>query len=98
MAFFDVGELAAYEIHSPEGILNLPKEARAGIAGWSYDRNDNFTLKLIDRSKTLDQLSRHLGLYNDRLTVNISEGLADRVRRAKARGVEFNELKKGDIW
>ncbi|MGY4467324.1 phage terminase small subunit [Bradyrhizobium sp. LB9.1b] len=72
-------------ICSPAHIAGLPENVRRAIVGWSWDRNQNFTLKLADKSKALDQLARHLSLYNDRLEVTSVEGLADRIARAKAR-------------
>ena len=42
-------------------------------------------LKRVDRLKALDMLARHLALYNDSLEVKVTDGLADRLARAKAR-------------
>lgn len=72
-------------ICSPAHIAGLPENVRRAIVGWSWDRNQNFTLKLADKSKALDQLARHLSLYNDRLEVSGVEGLAERIARAKHR-------------
>lgn len=72
-------------ITSPAHISGLSENVRRAIVGWGWDRNDNFTLKLADKSKALDQLARHLSLYNDRLEVSAVEGLADRLARLKAR-------------
>lgn len=72
-------------ISSPAHIAGLSESVRRAIVGWSWDRNQNFTLKLADKSKALDQLARHLSLYNDRLEVSAVEGLGDRIERAKAR-------------
>lgn len=44
-------------------------------------------VKRVDRLKALDMLARHLSLYNDRLEVSVTDGLADRVQRAKERGI-----------
>jgi phage terminase small subunit len=43
-------------------------------------------IKRMDRLKALDMLARHLALYNDKIEVKVTDGLADRVARAKARG------------
>lgn len=72
-------------ISSPAHIAGLPETVRRAIVGWGWDRNQNFTLKLADKSKALDQLARHLSLYNDRLEVATIDGLGDRIERAKAR-------------
>lgn len=37
------------------------------------------TVKLVDKTKNLDMLMRHLGQYNDKLQVSGLEGLADRL-------------------
>lgn len=72
-------------ITSPAHIAGLPENVRRAIVGWSWDRNENFTLKLADKSKALDQLARHLSLYNDRLEVSTLDTLADRLERAGRR-------------
>src|SRR5882672_1889337 len=76
-------------ITSPAHIAGLPENVRRAIVGWGWDRNQNFTLKLADKSKALDQLARHLSLYNDRLEVASVEGLGDRIKRAKARAAAY---------
>lgn len=74
-------------ITSPAHIAGLPEGVRRAIVGWGWDKNQNFTLKLADKSKALDQLARHLSLYNDRLEVSSVEALGDRIARAKARAL-----------
>lgn len=66
-------------------IKRLPEKVRRVIVGWGYDRNQNFTVKLADKSKALDQLARHLSLYNDKLDVSGVDQLADRLSRAAKR-------------
>lgn len=73
-------------------ILKLPEDVRRAIVGWGYDRNQNFTLKLADKSKALDQLARHLSLYNDKLEVTGLDALADRLARANARILDVPAL------
>lgn len=72
-------------ISGARDIKKLPEGIRRAIVGWGYDKNQNFTLKLADKSKALDQLARHLSLYNDKLQVEVTDNLADRMARAKAR-------------
>ena len=72
-------------IASPRDIKKLPEAIRRAIVGWGYDRNQNFTIKLADKSKALDQLARHLSLYNDKLEVTGLGALADRMERAVKR-------------
>jgi phage terminase small subunit len=75
-----------YGLRGPADIKRLPEKVRRAIVGWSWDKNLMFTVKLADKSKALDQLARHLALYNDKLEVTGLDGWADRVARAKARG------------
>lgn len=72
-------------ITSPVDIRTLPENVRRAIVGWGWDRNQNFTLKLADKSKALDQLARHLSLYNDKIEVNGVDALAERLARAAKR-------------
>lgn len=72
-------------ITGPLSIAHLPEDIRRAIVGWGYDRNQNFTIKLADKSKALDQLARHLSLYNDKLEVGGLSALADRLERAHKR-------------
>ena len=74
-----------YGLRSPADIKRLPENLRRAIIGWGWDRNQNFTVKLADKSKALDQLARHLALYNDSLKVNGLDGLGARLERAKRR-------------
>lgn len=72
-------------LRGPADIKRLPENVRRAIVGWGYDRNQNFTVKLADKSKALDQLARHLSLYNDKLEVTGVDALADRLARAANR-------------
>ena len=73
-------------LRNPADIKRLPEKLRRAIVGWGWDRNGNFTVKLADKSKALDQLARHLSLYNDKLEVTGVDALADRLARASKRG------------
>ncbi|QYA11718.1 terminase small subunit [Rhizobium sp. AB2/73] len=74
-----------YGLRGPNDIRRLTENVRRAIVGWGYDRNQNFSVKLADKSKALDQLARHLSLYNDRIEVTSVDGLADRLNRIAAR-------------
>ena len=43
-----------------------------------------------DRIKRLELLGRHVGVqaFKDAVDVSVTDGLSDRVKRAKARGIE----------
>jgi len=70
-------------LRGPLDIKRLPEMVRRAIVGWGYDKNQNFTVKLADKSKALDQLARHLSLYRDELKVTGLDGLAERLARAQ---------------
>jgi phage terminase small subunit len=82
MAFYDPVDLTG--LGSPRDIKHLPEDVRRAIVGWSWDRNGNFTIKLADKSKALDQLARHLSLYNDKVELQGLDQLAERLARARA--------------
>lgn len=69
-------------------IKRLPENVRRAIVGWHWDKAGNFVVKLADKSKALDQLARHLSLYNDKLMLGSVDGLADRLARADARQLD----------
>lgn len=75
-------------LRSARDIKYLPEDIRRAIVGWGYDRNQNFTIKLADKGKALDQLARHLSLYNDKIEVSTVDALAERLARAAQRGGE----------
>lgn len=70
----------------------MPKKLRRAIVGWGYDRNQNFTVKLADKSKALDQLARHLSLYNDKLEVTGLNALAERLEPVHVCWIRFGIL------
>jgi hypothetical protein len=74
-----------YGSRGPANIKRLPEKVRRAIVGWGWDRNQNFTIKLADKSKALDYLARHLSLYNDKLEVAGLDALAERLARASKR-------------
>lgn len=74
-----------YGLTGPGDIKALPEGVRRAITGWSWDKAGRFVVKLADKSKALDQLARHLSLYNDKIAVDVTDALADRLARAKAR-------------
>jgi phage terminase small subunit len=54
------------DVKSPEDVANLPEDARRAIVGWSWDRNGNFTIKLV-KEGALEMLGRHHGLFKERV-------------------------------
>lgn len=49
---------------------NLTDEQKKAIAGIKEGAN-GIEVKLVDKTKALEMLSRHLGLFNDKLNVNV---------------------------
>ena len=96
MAFYDPGSLTGVRreengdysfdgIGGPEDIRDLPEDVRRAIVGWSWDKAGNFTLKLADKGRALDQLARHLGLFNDKVDVNLKGSFSERIMEARNR-------------
>ena len=44
---------------------DIPEADRKAIVGISYDKNNNMVLKLADKQKALESLSKHLGLFEE---------------------------------
>jgi hypothetical protein len=59
--------------------------ARAGLRMGTVRK-----IRQSDRIKRLELLGRHVGVqaFKDAVDVSVTDGLADRVKRAKARGIE----------
>lgn len=71
-------------LRDPDEIPFLPEDVRRCIDGWGYDKYGHFEIKLADKSKALEQLARHLGLFKDVVEVQVNETLAARLAKAKA--------------
>ena len=84
IAFLDPKDIVTVPLSGPLDIASLPDHVRRIIVGWKFTEH-GFEIKLSDKSKALEQLARHLGLFNDKLNVDMTVGLADRVRRARER-------------
>lgn len=89
-AFDDEGKLKdpsqwdddfAASIASIEVVSRAAKPDETGKRGVEYVHK----IKTWDKISALDKLARHLGLYNDTLSVNVTDDLAERLARAKER-------------
>lgn len=58
---------------------DLSEAARAAYAGLKVTK-EGIELKAHDRMRALEMLGRHLGIFNDKLDVNLTHKLADRMR------------------
>lgn len=67
MAFYDPADIGNCKITCPADIAQLPEKIRRAIIGWSWDRNQNFTLKLAPKTPNLELIGRHLGMFVDRV-------------------------------
>lgn len=78
IGFLDAADLASIKAASgPQDIPKLPEHVRRAIAGWSWDKQGNFTLKIEPKTKALELIGKHLAMFTDRtehtgnVTVNI---------------------------
>ena len=65
LAHYDPRELAGYNITGPACIRCLPENLARAIIGWSWDKNNNFVLKLAAKTAELTLLGKHLGTWNE---------------------------------
>ena len=93
LAFFDPRKLFD-ETGRPLSIQQLDDDTAAVIAGVDICQVGNsemgigeiLKMKIADKKGALDSVARHLGMFNDKLNLNITDALADRLSRAKGRG------------
>lgn len=89
LAFFDPRKLLNDD-GTPKPINELDDDTAAAIAGLDIEEaNDNRGVvrkyKIADKKGALDSVARHLGMFNDKLNLNVTDALADRLSRAKSR-------------
>ncbi len=82
LAMFDPKDLT--RLTGPRDIEDLPEDIRRAIVGWSWDKNGNFTVKMA-KEKALEMLGRHHKLFTDKIEVDVTASLADRIKEARER-------------
>lgn len=96
LAFYDPADVAMctdengepIEIKCPRDIAKLPVHIRKAIVGWSWDRNNNFTLKFAPKPATLEMLGRHLNLWDSTGDDALKQGLAALIQEGRQRASE----------
>ena len=92
LAFFDPRKLFD-STGRPKAIHELDDDTAAVVAGLDVVNVGNAELgegevlkfKLADKKGALDSVARHLGMFNDKLDLNVITPLAERLARARAR-------------
>jgi phage terminase small subunit len=92
LAFFDPRKLLNAD-GTPKSIHELDDDTAAAVAGIDIVTRGNEDLgyadimkvKLADKSKNLELLGRHLKLFTDKIEVDVSDSLADRIKEARER-------------
>jgi phage terminase small subunit len=62
LGLYDPADIASTPMNGPEDIGKLPEPARRAIAGWGYDREGRFTVKLSPKVPALVEIGKHLGV------------------------------------
>lgn len=65
--YVEVDDDGAVKIKATASLTDEQKKAIAGIK----EGANGVEVKLVDKTKALEMLSRHLGLFNDKLNVNV---------------------------
>ncbi len=81
---------------APLAIHQLDDDTAAAIAGLDVVQvgnsevgvGDVLKYKLCDKKGALDSVARHLGMFNDKLDLKVTDALADRLARARKRTSE----------
>lgn len=96
LAFYDPADVAMctdengdpVEIKGPRDIAKLPVHIRKAIVGWSWDRNNNFTLKFAPKQATLNMLGQHFKLWSGEGDDALKQGLAALIQEGRKRASE----------
>lgn len=99
LAFYDPADVALctdengepVEVKGPRDIAKLPVHIRKAIVGWSWDRNNNFTLKFAPKQATLNLLGQHFKLFSGDGDDALKEGLAALLQESRRRAREAQE-------
>jgi len=81
---------------APLAIHQLDDDTAAAIAGLDVVQvgnaevgvGDVLKYKLCDKKGALDSVARHLGMFNDKLDLKVTDALAERLARARKRASE----------
>jgi phage terminase small subunit len=95
LAFFDARKMFNGD-GSPKAIHELDDDTAAAISGLDVVNVGNSEIgigqvlkyKTADKGAALANAMRHLGMFNDKLDVNVTNTLAERLARAKKRREE----------
>lgn len=95
LAFYDPADVAMctdengdpVDIKGPRDIAKLPLHIRKAIVGWSWDRNNNFTLKFAPKQATLNLLGQHFNLFGSGEDA-LKQGLAALIQEGRQRARE----------
>jgi len=95
LAFFDPRKMFHGD-GSPKAIHELDDDTAAAISGLDVVNVGNSEIgigqvlkyKTADKGAALANAMRHLGMFNDKLDVNVTNTLAERLARAKKRREE----------
>ncbi len=90
LAFLDIADLFDENGFLIKKMSEIPEETRRAIAGLEVIVSDvgletRYKFKLNDKGKALERLGRHLGMYNDTLTVINKGNLEEKQRAAEER-------------
>lgn len=96
LAFYDPADVVTcadengelIEIKSPRDIARLPVHIRKAIVGWSWDRNNNFTLKFAPKQATLSLLGQHFNLFGNEGDDALKQGVAALIEESRRRASE----------
>lgn len=92
IAFFDPRKVFD-STGAPRPIHELDDDTAAAIVGLEVVQvgnaevgvGDVLKYKMADKKGALDSVARHLGMFNDKLDLNVTGPLAERLARARAR-------------
>lgn len=73
--------MGTMHVHDTRRLQGAARRLYAGLK----QSKDGLQVLMADREKALENVARHLGMFNDKLELNVTGPLAERLARARAR-------------
>lgn len=97
IASADLADLIVLDEHG-HGRIDVDKlrgDLRTSLTGYKVRADGTVSVSLTDKLKALDMLAKHLGMYQDKVTVEGELTLVERLQAGRQRSASLNDEEEG---